>query len=182
MGEVLSGQIEAAHDTQTFTRTLIGFFRHFPRMGHQKDTQQLVNSRSLPIDPIRILGVLNHNLGVSQTDQHYVVLWPLWSSLWPKLSKMSGHCKFWGNLLFHRHEFLVDTGNWGFKKLMFRHIQIINSWWYIPLYHETYFRYGSLMLVISSIIIIIQDVQPSTVTPQKLEHIYTVLVGVFFLF
>ena len=77
MGEVLSGQIEAAHDTQTFTRTLIGFFRHFQRMGHQKDTQQLVISRSLPIHPVRILGVLNHNLGVSQTDQHYVVLWPL---------------------------------------------------------------------------------------------------------
>jgi hypothetical protein len=71
----------------------------------------------------------------------------------------------------------------GLKKPMFRHIQIINSWWYIPLYPETSFRYGSLMLVISSIIIIIQDVQPSTVTPQKIEHIsITVLVGVFFLF
>ena len=56
---------------------------------------------------------------------------------------------------------------------MFRHIQIINSWWYIPLYPETSFRYGSLMLVISSIIIIIQDVQPSTVTPPKNRtHIY----------
>ena len=139
-------------------------------MGDQKDTQQLVISRSLPIHPIRILGVLNHNLGVSQTDQNYVALWPLWSFI---MTKISGLCKFWGNLLFHRNEFLVDTASWRLKKPMFRHIQIINSWWYIPLYPETSFRYGSLMLVISSIIIIIQDVQPSTVTPPKNRtHIY----------
>ena len=139
-------------------------------MGHQKDTQRLVISRSLPIHPVRILGMLNHNLGVSQTDQNYVVLWPLWSSLWPKLLA----CASFGEICcFIAMNFSLTLPVGGLKKPMFRHIQIINSWWYIPLYPETSFRYGSLMLVISSIIIIIQGVQPSTVTPPKNRtHIY----------